>query len=108
MTKTEMVAILTKWAQDQTTAEAGIEPLYKLLGCNPESPLMETFYRITQAHTDAVALLVGDQDGWLGWFQFDNDMGAKGFEASPPNGKLRKVRNVKNLASLIIESNKGM
>ena len=104
MTKSEIVKILTAWQQAQTQADAGIEPLYKLLGCTPDAPVIDAYYRLATAHTAAVAQLVGDADGWLDWFQHENDMGARGFEASPSNGKSRKVRTLAHLASLIIES----
>ena len=104
MTKSEIVKILTAWQQAQNYADAGIEPFYKLLGCNPDAPVMDAFYRLAAAHTEVVAQLVGDVDGWMTWFQHENDMGARAFEASPPNGKSRKVRTLAHLASLIIES----
>jgi hypothetical protein len=104
MTKSDMVTILSKWKLAQTCADEGIEPLYQLFGCNPDAPVMDAFYRLAAAHTEVVSQLVGDVDGWLNWFQFDNEMGAKAFEASPPNGKVRKVRTLAHLAALIIES----
>lgn len=104
MTKTEIVEILKAWKQEQTSADEGIEPFYKLLCCNPEAPVIEAFSRLALAHTEVVAQLVGDVDGWLNWYQYDNVMGARAYEASPPKGKIRKVRTLAHLADLIIES----
>ena len=103
MKKSEIVKTLKAWQQVQTAADAGIEPYYALFGCI-DAPIVESFYRLAAAHTEVVARLVGDVDGWLSWYRYENDMGAREFAASPPNGKLRKVRTLAHLAALIVES----
>lgn len=103
MKKSEIVKTLKAWQQVQTAADAGIEPYYALFGCM-DAPIVESFYRLAAAHTEVVARLVGNVDGWLNWYQYDNVMGAMAYEASTPKGKIRKVRTLAHLADLIIES----
>lgn len=103
MNKAQIEKTLTEWKKLHLEMEAALEPLYDLTGAAPDSPLLNAFYAIKSAHTDAVSAMVGDMGGWLDWFELENKMGERGLEASQ-HGKLRKVKTIKHLAALVLAS----
>lgn len=44
---------------------------------------------------------VGDDNDWLDWYCWKNDMGAKGLEVTSTTGKKIKVKTVAQLARVI-------
>lgn len=72
----------------------------EMAGClDPNGPLFNAIWRafdtlLTESSVDSE---------WVHWHIYDNDCGKKGFEAGPI-GKLRKVRNSRDLALVILES----
>ena len=107
MTPTEILPILTEWRDTIQHAERELDAVLAPLILIPESPLFEIQQRLMDAFTASVAAQVGDQDEWMSWYRFDNDWGKKAFECAPPGGKPRKVRTLRNLARLIVESNRS-
>lgn len=105
MTPTEMLPILTEWQDTIVGAEFEIERCLSPLGLTPESPLYEIPWRLMDAYTKAVSAQVGDQDEWLAWYWADNEMGSKKLEAMV-NGKYRKIKNLRDLARVIVETRK--
>lgn len=103
MTPAEMLPLLEKWQDIILAAETDIEHVLPPLGLTPESPLYTIPWNLMDAYTEAVSALVGDQDEWLAWYWADNEMGAKKREATV-NGKFRKIRNLRDLARVIVET----
>lgn len=103
MTPAEMLPILTEWRDTIRKAEADISEYIAPLRPIPESPLYIIPWNLMDAYTRAVSARIGDQFEWLSWYWADNDMGAKAMEAQI-DGKTYKVRTLKQLARVIVES----
>ena len=56
-----------------------LEPYF---GSNPEGRLWTLLWDMYQKWLDLVALSVGDKEGWISWYVFDNSCGSQGLEAS--------------------------
>jgi hypothetical protein len=65
-------------------------------GLDVEGAIMEAFWRTHGIALDAIAREVGDNDGWVQWFYWDNEMGAMGLEA----GLVEDMQPVRTLADL--------
>ena len=100
MTRKETIILLNVWLETYHELDMQYESLRKLVGGNAESPLFNATYRAFERYTDMLAKLVGDRDGWLCWFLYENDCGEKGHEATI-NGKTINVRCVKDLERVI-------
>lgn len=65
-------------------------------GClDPNGPLFEAIWTTWDRMLDRI-----DTDGWLLWYIYENDCGAKGFEASADHHrwKPRPIRSARQLA----------
>ena len=103
MTPADMLPILTEWRDTLRAAEADIERFIDPLQCSPDSKLYDIPWRLMNAYTKAVSLAVGDLDEWLAWYASDNEWGAKQREAMV-NGKYRKIKTLRDLARVIVET----
>ena len=95
-------AILTDWHRNITETDELLDPVIDALQLEPESPVCTARAQLQGALTRATAELLDDSAEWLEWFHLDNEMGAKGLEASP--GKdvpLRPVRTLEDLAQIM-------
>lgn len=102
--KPQALKLLDQW-QDSfmsfTELQTGVEAVF---GCGMEAEFYNTIWRGFDRHTLALAAALGDADGWLSWYAHENDFGAKGLSAKPPNGKFRQVTTLVKLYTLIVES----
>lgn len=97
----EIVPTLEVWQRVYNDWQAQYEALQALTRCGPEAPIALAMGRMWDAYTNAVAREVGDNNEWLDWYCWENDMGAKGLEVTSTSGKTIKVRNVRQLARVI-------
>ena len=105
MDKNELIKRLTQCIDTYRTIDATWDAYAKTTGAAPESPLFLAIWKPFDAYMDTLAELVGDRDKWIGWFIYEHDCGAKAYEARSARWKkARKIRTVKNLAALIIDS----
>jgi len=104
MTIDEIEKHLAEWAQNVELTDERMSAMFDALKLQPESPLYAMVWELQDAYTKTMSKLVGDFDGWLSWYRVDNDMGLNKGEAAPFRGKLRKIKNVRDLAKLIVES----
>ena len=102
MTKKEILTELQAWERVQKAMTAQLDALYDLVGCQPENPLPSAVYTLLDAHTDAIARLVGDTTGAMQWWVIECDYGARPMSAGKGN-KMRPIKTVKQLAGLIAE-----
>ena len=56
--------------------------LQALTKCGPDALLTLAMGQMWDAYTNAVSREVGDENEWLDWYCWDNDMGAKGLEVT--------------------------
>jgi hypothetical protein len=64
-------------------------------------PLFNTVWHAIEAVTSIV-----DPYGWIEWFVYENEYGARELEATVNNNKTFKVKSAKDLLALIKESKK--
>ena len=84
--------LVARYKQNQKV----LKQLNCMFGHSDDSPVLkaiwETFYELT----DMVAEKLYDTDGWIGWFIWENDCGAKSLSA---NG--RSIKTVSDLLWVI-------
>ena len=90
---------LQVWEQVTKAVDTQLDDFEKLFGF-VESPFTDALFRMQSEYTEAVAKNVGDASDWLNWYQFDNDMGAKGYEAGIV-GDMREIKTLEDLLWLI-------
>jgi hypothetical protein len=105
MTPTQIETLLTPWLDHWRTLDGTFEAEAHTHGADPEAPFWKAVYSLFDAYTDQLASQVGDTDGWLHWFIYDNDAGANAYPASLNRGKRSKrIRTIKDLAQLLSHS----
>lgn len=70
-----------------------------------DSPVLEAIWGTFQELSDMVTEKLSDHDGWIGWFIWENDCGAKGLSAKV-NGVTKNIRTINELLWAINEGNK--
>lgn len=103
MTKKEIYAELQQWQDVQKSMDAQLDLLYDLVGCQPDSPLLAAIYKVADAHTNAVARIIGDDTKAMDWWKFECRFGDNPMQAAIHGKKMRVVSNLKQLAGLIYE-----
>ena len=101
MTRKEILAELQQWQTTQKALDAQLDKLYDLLGCEPDSPLLEVIYRLAEAHTDAIARIIGDDTKAMDWWAIECRFGDNPMQAAVHGKKMRLISNLKQLAALI-------
>ena len=92
---------LLEWQRIYGLWQTQYEALQALTKCGPEAPIALAMGQMWDAYTNAVAREVGDQNDWLDWYCWENDMGEKGLEVTSTSGKTIKVKTVAHLARVI-------
>lgn len=78
------------------------DKLSEVLGADIETGLADLNWRIFDKLTDYVSSEIGDEDGWISFFLYENKLGAADLTVKV-DGKSRKLGNVKQLVKLIEE-----
>lgn len=87
---------LRVWEQVTKAVDKQLSDLEMLFGFT-ESPFLDAIFRMQSEYTESVAKNVGDTSDWLNWYQAENDMGAKGYDA----GFGEDMREIKTLEDLL-------
>lgn len=96
----QVTAMLGPWIKCHKSIEAAFAPLDAYMSV--ENPLFEAAWLTFDRYTEALGELVGDEFQWLQWY-IECRIGV--YEASPRKGvPARKIRNLSDLAWLIVES----
>lgn len=93
---------LDEWKRHHDAMMGAFDSLNKMTGATPDCELMRPMFLVWTAYTASVSELIGDQDGWLDWYQFDCDMGKKS-KKSYFNGKEIQVSTLRHLAQVILD-----
>jgi hypothetical protein len=102
MTPAQIETLLTPWLDHWRTLDGTFEAQAVSHGADPEAPFWKAVYSLFDAYTDQLAALVGDTDGWLHWFIYDNDAGANAYPASQNRGtRAKRIRTLKDLSHLL-------
>lgn len=100
--KSAILDELKAWEQVQKAMVSKLDALYDLVGCQPENPLPTAVYTLLDAHTGAVARLVGDEFGFMEWWVRECDYGNRPMSAGRGD-KMQPIKTLKQLAALIAE-----
>ncbi len=100
MKKEKMLELLEQWKSNYISLSEVNDKVYDIFEATLPDACWETF----DLYTDTLSELLGDtmNDTWLSWFCFENDMGAKGYEAGYDDN-LKPIKSLEDLADLIIQ-----
>lgn len=101
MHRNELISHLQAWMERHQAMESMLDKIYAITNADPGSPLLDEIYRLMNAHTKAVARIVGDTEGWLDWFEHECEFGRLPKQASARGEKMTTIRTVKQLARII-------
>ncbi len=102
MTHDEIVAELNRWIAHYWRVTAATKLLKQAFEHSPEGAVPQALWLLFDAYMDAKAQNLGDTEGWLAWFLWDNDAGKKGLKAKAASWKKeRPIKNLHDLAALI-------
>lgn len=104
MHRNELISHLQAWMDRHQSMEAMLDKLYAITQADPGSPLLAEINFLMDAHTRAVARIVGDTEGWLDWFESECELGKRPHQAALQGEKLTTIRTIKQLARLIEKS----
>lgn len=102
MTFDQTLTRLEVWQKRQKELTKQYEKLRAMTGAMPDCELLRPIFDIWMGYTVAVSELIGDKDEWLQWYEFECDMGRKPMAVTMPNGVSIKVKNIKQLARVIV------
>ena len=102
---TQTAAMLTQWHEHSMSLQAKFRDVNGLFGNHAEAPLEDAVFKMFDSYTEALSKLVGDDNGWLAWFMWENEGGALGMKAKPGTGKReRSIRTVSDLVRLLMDA----
>lgn len=103
LSRESILESLTEWQTVQKALDAQLDHFCNLTGAQPDSDLLTAIYAVAEAHTEAVARLVGDKNQWMSWWKFECKFGVHSMRAGINGKKLRLISSLKQLAGLIAE-----
>lgn len=106
MNKEQKLAALQNWQTAYKNLDAVFNSLKLALGVLCEGSLWDAVWFTFERYTEVLAELVGDDSGWLNWYCYENDMGAKGYRAGYGEN-LRPIEDLDDLLWLIEEGVKN-
>jgi|GEM_PF-5356939 len=100
--RARILSHLTAWALLQKQKSNLEDSLHALFGTDHESQALLTINRLWDAHTQAVGQLVGDEEGWLNYYEYDCAMGKQpGSFKKSLTSKPMRISSLKQLARVI-------
>lgn len=107
MTKEEKIRLLEKWEDIHDRISEIFQKMENVLGYIGESDLFDIVWKNFNAHTEALSILLGDEEKWLEWYAFENRFGKKEYEAGCDNQMLI-IKNFEDLLWIIeLDCKKG-
>ena len=99
---TDTLTHLTAWAALQKQKAQLEDNLHKLFGTDHDSEALRTINTLWDAHTKAVSLVVGDEDEWLSYYEYECAMGKQpGSFKKSATSKPMRISSLKQLARVI-------
>lgn len=92
---------LVSWKSRQVALMVQIDAFHKLTGGDLDSELMRPILDISEAYTTAVGELVGDDNRWMNYFQFDCEMGKNPKKVTFADERIINLKTLRNLAQVI-------
>jgi hypothetical protein len=106
MTDKQALNLLETWLDHYNDVDKVFDELNDLIGGMPDSKLQNPVWQMFQGYTGVVSHLIGDRGEWLYWYLYDNEQGKREMEAEV-NGKVRKIKTLKDLLRVIKGEVKG-
>jgi hypothetical protein len=81
MTTKDRIKLLAEWKEQFDVCDkawTACESVFR--GLDPDSDLGKAVWGTFAKYTESVSKIIGDTDGWLNWYCWESDMGAKMFE----------------------------
>lgn len=106
MTAHQIETLLTPWLDHWRTLDGTFEAQHASHGADPEATFWKAVYNLFDAYTDQFAALIGDTEGWLHWFIYDNDAGTRELYITVPHRTRKRskstcIRTLKDLSHLL-------
>ena len=77
-TREEKLKALKDWENRRKDLDSKIAQLEDLMGIAPESLFLDAVRRTQERDRTITSLIVGDDEGWLDWYCYENSFGADG------------------------------
>jgi len=102
-TKEQIIKLLDEWELHKINIDDAYHTLRELLGAELDSPLVSSMYNLFDSHTKTLSDLLCDDDDWLSWYAWDNELGEKELPAKASNWKeVKPIKSTSDLADLIL------
>lgn len=93
---------ITAWALLQKQKARLEDNLHRLFGTDHDSEALRTINTLWEAHTKAVGQLVGDEEQWLNYYEYECAMGKQpGSYKKSPTARPVRISSLKSLAHVI-------
>lgn len=101
MTTADRILLVRAVSQRHDDLDRAFAPLVEIFR-NHDFPLWEESWKTYEAYLAAIAREIGDSDGWLHWFIYDNAGGRRRFEAKAAAWSTpRPIRSARDLVRLL-------
>ena len=98
----QKLQLLEKWQKSYEQNDAVYAALKQVLDVSPESPAIEATWGMFDSYTDALSIILEDNNQMLGWYAWDNQFGKKKLAAKCKSWKrFRPITNLKTLLKYI-------
>ena len=105
--KKQIVKYVTEVIDHFQKLEEMYEEYTKLFGIDPGAPMIELMYKTFTLYQNSISKLIGDDEGWLDWYIWENDCGKDEHLVSISKWKKsKKIKNIKDLVEIIIYDSK--
>lgn len=100
ITKEEKIRLLEKWQETYERSSEIFQKLDVIFGFIASGSLFDIVWENFNAYTEALSVILGDEEEWLEWYAFENKFGKKEYRAGC-NDKMRKIKNFEDLLWVI-------
>lgn len=105
MTRDEAETLLSRWRDRFKDIQSVFDAACELHGGDGESRWAKAVYSAFAGYTEMLAIVVGDDDGWLDWFLWENSAGRNKLEAKAASwDKPRPIKTVRDLVDVIFDT----
>ena len=106
LTAHEIYKHITPVIERYKELSAQYDTLQTVLGVTVDSPFMNAVWQLFDDYESLVAYSIGDggEHSWLSWYIWENECGKRELPAAVGKRQEKPVRSVKDLATLIYQS----
>lgn len=100
----DKLKLLKEYVKEHKKMVSYVDKLYETIDPNPESPLINKFYEMDDLARKFLKIILTDDADWVDWYVYENDSGAKGYEAGYDKN-LKPIKTEEDLLELIESKN---